>query len=122
MVVVPMVPGKVVGVYIERDANATVSELLLDVFGIRPLLDEERGKGVAQVMKGDMPQVGPRETGLEPVRTSSLLFRWCVGPKKIQGTSESPFMAASSARVSFTPKDPRKLRRHIHAPDLTGPR
>ena len=40
-----MVPVEEVGVYIERDANATVSELLLDVFGIRPLLNQETSKG-----------------------------------------------------------------------------
>ncbi len=85
MVVVPMVPGKVVGVYIERDANATVPELLLDVFGIRPLLDEERGKGVAQVMKGDMPQVGPRETGLEPVSHELIAHPLVCGAEEDPG-------------------------------------
>ena len=44
MDVMSMVPVEEVGVYIERDANATVSELLLDVFGIRPLLNQETGR------------------------------------------------------------------------------
>ncbi len=46
MDVMPMVPVEEVGVYIERDANATVSELLLDVFRIRSLLNQETGKGM----------------------------------------------------------------------------
>ena len=46
MTVVSMVPMEEVGVYIERDANATVSELLLDVPGIRRLLNEQRFKGM----------------------------------------------------------------------------
>ncbi len=44
--VVSMVPVEEVGVYIERNANATVPKLLLDIFGIRPLLDQETGEGV----------------------------------------------------------------------------
>ena len=39
MDVISMIPVEEVGVYIERDTNATVSELLLDVFGIRSLLN-----------------------------------------------------------------------------------
>ena len=46
MDVMSMIPVKEVGVYIERDANATVPELLLDVFGIGSLLNEQRCKGV----------------------------------------------------------------------------
>ncbi len=46
MDVMSMVSVEEVGVYIERDANATVSELLLDVFRIRSLLNQETGKGM----------------------------------------------------------------------------
>lgn len=47
MDVMPMVPVEEVGVYIERDANATVPELLLDVFRICPLLNQETGIGMS---------------------------------------------------------------------------
>ena len=41
---------KEVGVYIERDTNATVSELLPDVLEDSPLADQTRVKGMPEVM------------------------------------------------------------------------
>jgi hypothetical protein len=67
MDVMSMVPVEEVGVYIERDANATVPELLLDVFGICSLLNQETGERMPEVMEADVPQSCRCETGLEGV-------------------------------------------------------
>ena len=48
-----MIPLKQVRVYIERDADTTVSELLLDIFRVRALLDEQRRKRMAQIVESD---------------------------------------------------------------------
>jgi hypothetical protein len=50
-----MVLSEQVRVYIERDADATVAELPLNVFGIRTLLNQERRKGLSEVMEDTAP-------------------------------------------------------------------
>jgi hypothetical protein len=49
----PIIPRKQVGVYIKRDTDTTVAELLLHIFRLGALLNQERGEGVAQVMEPD---------------------------------------------------------------------
>ena len=51
------------GVYIERDADATVSELLLDIFGIGSLLNKQGCESVPEVMKAYPAQVGLIQAG-----------------------------------------------------------
>jgi hypothetical protein len=41
-------------VYIQRDANTTVSELLLDLFRVGLSLNQESGKGVPEVMEPNL--------------------------------------------------------------------
>jgi hypothetical protein len=61
----PMVAVEQVRVYIQRDADATVTELLLDVFHIYALVDEEAGKGVSQIVEADVPQSSGLQAGVE---------------------------------------------------------
>ena len=46
-----MVSLKEMRVYIQRDVDATVTELLLDIFYVRILLNQQAGEGVPQVME-----------------------------------------------------------------------
>jgi hypothetical protein len=48
-------------VYIQRDANTTVSELLLDIFRVGLLLNQETGEGVPEVIEPDLAQIGSCE-------------------------------------------------------------
>ena len=66
MGVVSMVSVEEVGVYIERDANASVPQLWL-MYVVRPLLNQETGEGMPEVMEADMPQACSGETGLKGV-------------------------------------------------------
>ena len=53
---VTMVSAEQVRVYIQRDADATVAELLLDVFHVCALLDEKTRKTVSQIVEADAPR------------------------------------------------------------------
>ncbi len=75
-----MVPMEEVRVYIERDANATVPELLLDVFMIGPLLNQQAGERVPKVMEADMPHSRRRETGLKGVADQFVAHALVCGP------------------------------------------
>ena len=52
MDVMPMVSQKQMGVYIEREADTTMTKLLLDVCDVRSL-PYEAGVGVAAIMEPD---------------------------------------------------------------------
>ena len=42
-----------------------MTELLLDILCIGPLLDQERGEGMAQIMESDMTQTGGLQTAVQ---------------------------------------------------------
>lgn len=50
-----MVASEQVGVYIQGNRNTTVPELLLDVFGVGSLLNQETRVGMSQVVEPDFP-------------------------------------------------------------------
>jgi hypothetical protein len=54
MNMVSMITLEEVRVYIQRDANTTVSELLLDIFGVGLSLNQETGEGVPEVMEPNL--------------------------------------------------------------------
>jgi hypothetical protein len=58
-----MITLEEVRVYIQRDANTTVSELLLNIFRVGLLLNQETGEGVPEVMEPDLAQIGSCEGG-----------------------------------------------------------
>src|SRR5207245_502047 len=49
--VMPVVPLEQVRVDVQRDCDTTMSEGLLNILRIGPLLDQEGGEGMAQIMK-----------------------------------------------------------------------
>ena len=121
MDVMSMIPLEEVGVYIERDANATVPELLLDVFGIGPLLNQETGECMPEVMEAYVPQSRRRETGLK-----GIAHEFIAHPL-VRGSDEDPRRQWRSfhRRVErphlFQPlENLGQLGRHIHAPDLVS--
>ncbi len=61
----PIIPRKQVGVYIKRDADTSVAELLLHIFWLCALLNQERGEGVAQVMEPDTAQSSGPQADME---------------------------------------------------------
>ena len=60
-----MVSLKEMRVYIQRDVDATVTELLLDIFYVRILLNQQAGEGVPQVMESYPPKPSRFETSVE---------------------------------------------------------
>src|SRR5262245_61385051 len=54
----PIPTGNKVAVSIDRDLNAAVSELLLDVGEGLTLLDKQRGEGMPQVVNADVAESG----------------------------------------------------------------
>ena len=62
---VPMVALEQVRVYIQRNADATVTELLLDVFHVCALVDEGAGKGMSQIVEAGVPQSSGPQAGVK---------------------------------------------------------
>jgi hypothetical protein len=115
----PMVAVKQVRVYIQRNADATVTELLLDVFHVCALVDEEAGKGVAQIVEADMPQSRGLQAGVE--RFPDEL----VGHAVPGGTKDYPVWHRATRQRCFQVtrfleglQHPRQLRGKVHAPNL----
>jgi len=65
MNMVSMVSLKQMGVYIECDADTTMTKLLLDVFNVGSLLNKETRIGMATIMKSDTPNLCPIQAGVE---------------------------------------------------------
>jgi hypothetical protein len=56
---VPMVSLEEMRIDIERDTDTTMTKLLLDVFDVGTLLNEETGVGVAAIMEADPSNLCP---------------------------------------------------------------
>jgi hypothetical protein len=115
----PMVAVEQVRVYIQCDADTTVTELLLDVFHVCALVDVEAGKGVAQIVEADMPQSSGIQAGVE--RFSDNF----VGHAVPSGTKEDPVWHRAIRQQCFQLtrfleglQHPRQLRGKVHVPNL----
>ena len=89
-----------VRVDIQCNVDALVPELLLDIFRVGLSLNQETGKRVPEVMEPNLA-VAAREAR-RALRTSSLLIRCRVGPRKIQSDGFWSVIPASRLRVSLS--------------------
>src|SRR4029077_8027426 len=79
---VPMVALEQVRVYIQRNADATVTELLLDVFHVCALVDEGAGKGMSQVVEAGVPQSSGPQAGVKRLSDEFVGHAVPDGPKE----------------------------------------
>ena len=56
---VPMVSLEEMRIDVQRDADTTMTKLLLDVFDVGILLNEETGVGVPTIMESNPPNICP---------------------------------------------------------------
>lgn len=64
------------GVRVHRDADIGVPEPLLDYLGMHTLDEEQRGRGVPEIVESNRRQAGPLQQGAEAAPDEVLLLDW----------------------------------------------
>src|SRR5512146_364333 len=122
MHVMSMIPVKEVGVYIEGDADATVAELLLNVFHVRPLLDEETREGMTEIVKAYLPQARRGQLSIERLTEHlighSVALRRQEHPVRRRGVALHTCVQLPCLSEPF--EFGLQLRREIDTPDLSS--